>query len=211
METERIAQLLAPFMGDHPLSEDQLLSISTYIDVLLKWNAHMNLTSVRDPEQIVERHFGEALFAARNLVSPTSTVSVADVGSGAGFPGIPIKLYAPQVHLTLIESHGKKAIFLREVFRALRFTNIDVFAGRAEDWGKTADLVTLRAVEKFEHVLPVAAGLVSPGGTLALLIGSKQAPQAEQLVPGQWMPELVIPESRERVLKVLKSALTGSN
>lgn len=203
METARIAQLLAPYLGDERLTEDQLTLISIYIDLLLKWNARMNLTAVRDPEQIVGRHFGEALFAARNLLSPTSSMTVADVGSGAGFPGIPLKIYAPQIRLTLIEAHGKKATFLREVGRALSITNVDVFSGRAEDWGKTADLVTLRAVEKFEAVLPVAARLGSPGGRLGLMIGAKQAAQAEELLPGHWIPDVPIPESRERVLKVL--------
>ena len=182
------------------------MSISVYIDVLLKWNARMNLTAVRGPEQIVERHFGEALFATRNLLTPTSSMTVADVGSGAGFPGIPMKIYAPQIRLTLIEAHGKKATFLREVGRAISLTNIDVFSGRAEDWGKTADLVTLRAVEKFEAVLPVAGRLASSGGRLGLLIGSKQAAQAEELVSGQWMPDVPIPGSRERVLKVLRKS-----
>jgi len=205
METARIAQLLAPYLGDEKLAENQLMSISVYIDVLLKWNARMNLTAVRDPEQIVERHFGEALFAARNLLTPASTSTVADVGSGAGFPGIPIKIYAPLAHVTLIEAHGKKATFLREVARMLSLTNINVFTGRAEDWGKTADLITLRAVEKFEAILPVAARLVCSRGRLGLLIGGKQAAEAEILVPGCWLPQVAVPESRERVLKVLES------
>lgn len=164
----------------------------------------MNLSAVRDPEQIVERHFGEALFAARHLMTE-NTHTVADVGSGAGFPGIPIKIYAPQLHVTLIEAHGKKATFLREVVRALSLIGVEVFPGRAEDWGKTADLVTLRAVEKFETILPVATRIVSPGGSLGLLIGALQAARAEELAPGHWMPELPIPRSRERVLKVLKT------
>jgi 16S rRNA (guanine527-N7)-methyltransferase len=204
METARIAELLVPFLGDETLSEEQLTLISTYIDVLMKWNAHMNLTAVREPEQIVERHFGEALFAARHLVDPSRSITVADIGSGAGFPGIPIKIYARQIHLTLIEAHGKKATFLREVGRALSLINVDVFAGRAEQWGRTADLVTLRAVERFEAVLPAAVRLVSPGGSLGLLIGAKQAFQSEKLVTGKWGPPVTIPGSRERVLKVLK-------
>jgi 16S rRNA (guanine527-N7)-methyltransferase len=206
METARIAQLLGPFLGDERLSERQLTSISVYIDVLLKWNARMNLTAIREPEQIVERHFGESLFAARHLVDPSSSITVADIGSGAGFPGIPIKIYARQIHLTLIEAHGKKATFLREVGRALSLTNIDIFAGRAEQWGRTVDLVTLRAVERFEAVLPAAVRLVSPEGSLGLLIGAKQASQAEVLVKGRWERAVQVPGSHERVLKVLKSS-----
>ena len=202
MDGLRISELLAPFLGEEKLAENQLHDISLYIDLLLKWNARMNLTAVRDPEQIVERHFGESLFAARNLVAKDSTISVADVGSGAGFPGIPMKIYAPGLRSTLIESQGKKATFLREVCRALGFTNIDVFPGRAENWGQRADLVTLRAVEKFERVLPLAAALVVPQGRLALLIGVGQAGEAEKALGGYWSDALAIPQSRERVLKI---------
>src|SRR5258708_2508378 len=107
METARIAQLLEPFQV--PLSAAQLNNISTYIDMLLRWNARMNLTAVRDPEEIVTRHFGESLFAARHLFPAEdgrlTTDDCIDVGSGTGFPGLPIKLWAPNIHLTLVESN----------------------------------------------------------------------------------------------------------
>ena len=202
MDATRISELLGPYVGEEKLTEDQLNKVSTYIDMLMKWNARMNLTAVRDPEQIVQRHFGESLFAARNLVARDSTVNAADLGSGAGFPGIPMKIYAYGLHSTLIESHGKKATFLREVCREIKFTNVDVFAGRAEDWGKTAELVTLRAVEKFELILPVAAALVAPRGRLALLIGAGQASAAEKVLRDSWLDSVPIPNSRERVLKI---------
>ncbi len=202
MDAARISELLSPFLGEEKLSENQLRDISVYIDLLIEWNARMNLTAVRDPEQIVQRHFGESLFAARHLIVRDSMISVADVGSGAGFPGIPMKIYAPGLHSTLIESHGKKATFLREVCRSITLTNIDVFSGRAEDCKKTAELVTLRAVEKFELVLPVAATLVAPPGRLALLIGAGQASSAERALGGYWSDSLAIPNSRERVLKI---------
>ncbi len=202
MDTNRISELLAPFLGEEKLAETQLSLISAYIDVLLKWNARMNLTAVRSPEEIVQRHFGESLFAARHLVPKDSTISMADVGSGAGFPGIPMKIYAPGLQSTLIESHGKKATFLREVCRAMILTNINVFSGRAEDWKQTAELVTLRAVEKFERVLPVAESLVAPDGRLALLVGVRQRINVEMADRGYWSDSLVIPNSRQRVLKI---------
>ena len=201
MEPERIAQLLHPYLEGELLTPDQLDSISSYIDLLLTWNRRVNLTAVRDPEEMVRRHFGESIFAARKLVEAGSALSAADVGSGAGFPGIPLKIYAPQLQLTLIESHGKKATFLREVIRHLRLTNVNVFQDRADRWTKTADLITLRAVEKFETVLPSAAALVSPGGRLALLIGEDQVEAAQKLVPGTWLESRRIPESNKRVLK----------
>src|SRR6266849_3365623 len=174
MDTARIAALLQPFL-EPSLPESMLDQISTYIDLLLRWNARINLTAIRHPEEIVTRHFGESFFLARHLFpvvaqdsasiqtlegAPSkfrlcgdvggSTVNwvlgtnhqplttdhctphVLDIGSGAGFPALPLKLWAPHIHLTLTESNHKKAAFLREVARALALTNINVMTDRAE-------------------------------------------------------------------------------
>ena len=237
MHPERIAELLRPFLvagsgagvqsspervqgpadAGRPaaLSSAQLEAISIYIDILLRWNARINLTAVRQPEEIVTRHFGESLFAARRLFSaplvdsqphvdhqrPTANNRVIDVGSGAGFPGIPIKIWEPQVHLTLIESNQKKATFLKEVARAITLTNIDVVSTRAEDFFGQADIVILRAVERFEAILPIAARLVVSGGVLALLVGERQLQSARQFGNVfRWSEPLQIPLSSKRVL-----------
>jgi len=193
-----------------------------YIDLLLRWNARINLTAIRQPEEIVTRHFGESLFAASYLfprvarapspakTSPTDltaladALSVIDVGSGPGFPGLPIKIWAPQIHLTLIESNQKKATFLREVTRSLTLTDINVFPGRAQDYPHPpADVVTLRAVERFDTTLPIAARLVAPAGRLALLISEAQLTRTQALTPGfKWAPAVQVPLSSSRVLAV---------
>jgi 16S rRNA (guanine527-N7)-methyltransferase len=206
MDAARIVQLLQPFAP--PLSAAQLQYISMYIDILLRWNARVNLTAVREPEQIVTRHFGESLFAGARLFPSGSGLPgnphVVDVGSGAGFPGVPIKIWAPQIHLTLIESNQKKAIFLREVARSLTLMSVDVFAGRAEDFPRaSADLVTLRAVERFDRALPIAAGLVRSGGRVALLVGKGQVGRARELAAGlTWEGSILIPQSSSRVLLI---------
>jgi 16S rRNA (guanine527-N7)-methyltransferase len=205
MDTNRIAELLQPFLvrpgNKQPLrlADQQLSSISTYVDLLLRWSARINLTAVRGEQNIVTRHFGESLFAARIAMSHNPT-HLADVGSGAGFPGLPIKIFAPHLHVTLIESTYKKATFLREVIRALRLTEVDVFAKRAEDFPlASADMVTLRAVERFESVLPVAAALVAPGGRVLLLIGRDQIPRAT--IPHfTWDQPVQVPCSTNRVV-----------
>src|SRR5246500_559915 len=193
------------------LAAAQLQSISTYIDILQRWNARINLTAIRDEEEIVTRHFGESLFAARHLFRPCSSVAsvvkgveLADVGSGAGFPGIPIKLWAPQISLTLIESNQKKATFLREVARALTLTDINIQNARAETAPPaTFNVVTLRAGERFANVLPVAANLVVPSGRLALLISSPQREAAHSTLRHlTWDPPIAIPQSRSRELLV---------
>jgi 16S rRNA (guanine527-N7)-methyltransferase len=237
MHPARIAELLEPFfavppkrrLDNHCHSEERsdeesavqsdalLQSISTYIDILLRWNARINLTAIRDPEEIVTRHFGESFFAARHLfprearagqcetaASASVAITLADVGSGAGFPGIPIKLWAPYISLTLIESNHKKASFLREVTRALRLTDVNIQNIRADDLtGITFDVVTLRAVERFAAILPIAAALVAPGGRLALLVGSSQVDQARLGLPNlSWQKPESIPLSRSRALLV---------
>jgi 16S rRNA (guanine527-N7)-methyltransferase len=207
LDAARIAQLLQPFV-DGPLSAGLCAQLQTYLDLLLRWNASINLTSVRDPEQIVTRHFGESLFAARILRAAGAfagdTPTLSDIGSGAGFPGIPIKLLVPEVHVTLIESQNKKATFLREVIRALNLTGIDVFPARAEDWTNTAQVITLRAVEKFEQTLPLAASLTSAKGWLCLLIGTSQAGFAVSSLAPSWrfVPMSTIPLATDRIVLV---------
>ncbi len=216
IQTERIAALLEPFLSS-PLSLVQTHSIATYIDLLIRWNARINLTAIRDPDQIVTRHFGESLFAARilfpspeNSSASTNDLRVTDVGSGAGFPGLPIKLWCPGIRLTLIESSQKKSAFLREVVRRLGLSRVEVFPDRAENFpAHSSDLVTLRAVERFDSVLPVAARLASPNGRLALLIGSDQVARACQLAPDfHWLPPHPIPLSDRRILLIAE--LKGS-
>jgi 16S rRNA (guanine527-N7)-methyltransferase len=210
MDAPRIAHLLEPYLGKTTLSTETLQNISTYIDILQRWNARINLTAIRDPDEIVTRHFGESLFAARNLFpnpavfSVVKTFDVADLGSGAGFPGIPIKLWAPEVSLTLIESNHKKATFLREVTRALTLMDINIQNVRAETLSKKRfDVVTLRAVEQFEPTLPIAASLLNRNGRLGLLIGSSQLPTARTVgLSIHWHEPVAVPGSNSRILLV---------
>jgi len=214
----RIAELLVPFLGQYEQPETSALfaNISTYIDILIRWNSRINLSAIRDPEQIVTRHFGESLFLARNLFVGTTAIgcpagrgpstvvasTLADLGSGAGFPGLPIKLWAPSISLTLIESNHKKAAFLGEITRSLRLTDVNIQNTRAETLPPAAfDVVTLRAVERFDAALPIAARLLKPQGRLALLIGSAQVPHAHSILPDRdFSDPLPIPLSLSRVL-----------
>ena len=209
MDNARLVELLQPFAPGIELPAKLVEQLQLYLDLLLRWNARMNLTAVRDPEQIVTRHFGESLFAAqalkRHIERPKT---LADIGSGAGFPGIPIRLFIPELQLTLIESQDKKATFLREVIRALKLENAKVFCGRAEDWNSKADFITLRAVEKFELVLPVAAGLVAERGFLCLLIGADQLAAAQRLAGAgwQWSKPVAVPKSSAREICLAQRA-----
>ncbi|HTZ83440.1 MAG TPA: 16S rRNA (guanine(527)-N(7))-methyltransferase RsmG [Candidatus Acidoferrales bacterium] len=214
MDPARIAELLTPFLEGEPLTSAGLDHISTYIDILLRWNARINLTAIRDPDQIVTRHFGESLFAARRLFPRSSGTAVspvvkglADIGSGAGFPGIPIKLWAPEIAVTLVESNHKKSAFLREVARALILTGVDIQNARAESLPPASfDVVTLRAVERFDHILPIASAVARPAGRLALLIGESQLRTARELLPSHTLDTpLHIPNSSSRIVLIAKS------
>jgi 16S rRNA (guanine527-N7)-methyltransferase len=213
MQSSRIAELLQPYIpktSERQLSDKDLFSISMYIDILRRWNSRINLTAIRDEEEIVTRHFGESLFAAAHLFPRSGDVfgtgnqapRVADIGSGAGFPGIPMKIWAPQIALTLIESNHKKATFLREVVRALTLTNVDVLNARAEDSTRQFDMVTMRAVERFKSILPVAVKLLRPSGRVALLVSAAQVEEAHSASSVRWYESIPLPRSASRVLLV---------
>lgn len=208
VETAAIAHLLQPFVQ---LDETRLRSISTHIDLLLKWNARINLTAIREPGEIVQRHFGESLFAAKYLLDQSRPQTAIDLGSGAGFPGVPFAMLAPEVRVTLIESQQKKATFLKELIHALGLKNVKVFSDRAENYPDTTDLVMLRAVEKFDQVLPMAAQLTKVGGRVALMIGSGQVESAKRLAAELiWDNPVEVPCSLSRELLVgIKSLKVG--
>lgn len=232
MDPERISELLRPFLaaegGPVRLSPEQLTLISTYVDLLRRWNVRINLTAVREPDAIITRHFGESLFLAARLLPSHSADApdftpphTLDLGSGAGFPGLPLKIYFPRLQLTLLESSHKKAAFLNEVIRALSLSGARVVTARIDarlirendaalPLGiPPADLVTMRAVDHFESALAAAADLIrcssarTGGGKLALLIGLSQVDDVRRLVPDfLWNSPLAVPQSRERVLLV---------
>lgn len=198
VDTAAIARLLQPYIS---LDEHRLRRISTYIDLLLKWNARLNLTAVRRPEEIVRRHFGESFFAARILLSERPARRVIDLGSGAGFPGLPFAMLMPEARITLIEAHKKKGTFLKEVVFALGLRNVDVYTDRGEDYGEHADLVTMRAVERFENALPIAVGLAEEGGRIGLMIGTSQVNEAQRIAEEvEWRPAVSVPGGHSRVL-----------
>ncbi len=159
-----IAAILAPYAETTPALVEKL---SLYLDLLVKWNGKTNLTAIRDPRQMVQRHFGESLFAAKHL--PVCK-TLLDFGSGAGFPGIPMQLAHPEVQVTLGESQNKKAAFLREAVRALELST-EVWAARVDTMpvSRRFDVVALRAVDNPELALTEALSRVVVGGSVVQL------------------------------------------
>jgi 16S rRNA (guanine527-N7)-methyltransferase len=179
---------------------DAAKSFGVYLDLLLKWNARMNLTAVREPGEIVRRHFAECIFAAQQV--PSTVKTLLDFGSGGGLPGIPIAICRPKIAVTLSESQGKKAAFLRECVRTLGL-RAEVWDQRVEQMpaGRVFDAVTLRAVDKMAEACRVAVTRLAPGGWMAVFATHKTAGELDHLEGIRWTDELPIPEMESGVIR----------
>jgi 16S rRNA (guanine527-N7)-methyltransferase len=168
---------------------------SVYFDLLQRWNNRLNLTAIRDPSEILKRHFLECIFCAQNL--PNGINSLLDYGSGAGFPGIPIALCRPEIQLTLAESQGKKASFLREAVRTLGI-DTEVYLGRVEDLPpeRVFDAVALRAVDQMKEAIREAVLRVRDSGWLMVLASRDSV----EIPAGFMVLEKPVPKSEKGVL-----------
>lgn len=196
---ETMAALLKPYVqgGVAPQLAAQLVD---YLELLLKWNARTNLTAIRDPDEIVRRHFGESLFLGAHL---RDCSTLLDFGSGAGFPGVPVQLLRPEIAVTLAESQGKKAAFLREVVRHFGLQT-EVWASRVEAMPseRRFDAVALRAVDKMDSAVREAAARAS--GCM-LILGTSRASFADVLAAEFPVVErLPLPGAADGVLEVLR-------
>jgi 16S rRNA (guanine527-N7)-methyltransferase len=185
--------------GLQPLDVDIAAKFDAYLALIIRWNSRMNLTAIRDPEEILGRHFIESIVCARHL--PEGIGSLLDFGSGAGFPGIPIALCRPEIEVTLAESQSKKAAFLQEAVRVLGL-NTTIFAKRAEQLPQLFDCVALRAVDCMEQAVAASSSLLGAGGRLAVLTTRAQLPLVEKSagVAFRWTDPFPLPGSEQRVL-----------
>ncbi len=158
-------EILTSF-GETALEPELAERFGVYAALLMRWNARMNLTAVRDEEGILRRHFVESIVCARALAPEIRTL--LDFGSGAGFPGLPIALCRSEIAVTLAESQGKKAAFLREAARVLGLS-VNVHGGRGELLTEQYDCVTLRAVDRMGEAVRSAGARVADRGWMALL------------------------------------------
>ncbi len=190
-----------------PVDEQLAGALSRYLDLLTRWNARTNLTAIREPRQIVLRHFGESLQCARAL--PPGIRSLLDYGSGAGFPGAICALAHPNLAVILAESQGKKAAFLQELCRSIPLSAV-VHAARVETLpsGRRFDAVTLRAVDRMEEACESARRRVALGGWLVLMTTRHDLQAlAPKLSDIAWRPAVPIAGSEHGVIalgRVLK-------
>jgi 16S rRNA (guanine527-N7)-methyltransferase len=188
---------LQAYLSEPP--DDRLISaIRSYTELLLRWNEKVSLTSLRTAEEILKMHFGESFFGARLISDKFGRL--ADIGSGAGFPGLALKILRPKLSTTLIESNAKKAAFLGEVVRKLGLGDVEVFRGRSGDYPseQQVDLVSARAVGRFPELLVWARRHLTPGGCVVLWV-SADGLDAVQAVDGWiWSEPLLVPNTRQR-------------
>ena len=194
--------ILPYFSPVSPLLCDQ---IRLYIDLLLRWNRTISLTTVTDPSEILRFHFGESFFAVPSV--PIRHGRLADVGSGAGFPAIPIRMAVEDLSVLLIESNQKKAAFLEELTRELHLQNVEVYRGRMQSLeanGNLFDYISARALGDHESLLKWSNTHLNPEGRVVLWLGAADAAKISTLNEWSWQPPTKIPATDRRVI------LTGS-
>ncbi|MGA3293220.1 MAG: 16S rRNA (guanine(527)-N(7))-methyltransferase RsmG [Candidatus Acidiferrales bacterium] len=182
--------------------KDLLDQIRAYISLLRQWDRAVSLTAVTDPIEIVRFHFGESMFAAPAV--PIHSGRLADVGSGAGFPGFPLRMAVPAIDLTIIESNRKKTVFLSEVVRALKFERVTIRRSRVEDFDPEApfDFITARALGHYDELLAWAHRNLSQAGNIVLWLGEEDSKEVSRKPGWNWHPPVHIPSSKGRYILI---------
>ena len=166
------------------LSEIQLNQFDVYQKELLKWNARTNLISEKSAQEIMSRHFLDSLTALQFIEKKNARI--VDIGCGAGFPGLPLKIASPDLQLYLLETNRKKVSFLKHIIRLLNLTDTFVLHDRVENllkyaaWKDFFDILISRAAFKLPAMLPLGAFFLMPGGQLVALKGNDIAMEFSQ-------------------------------
>jgi 16S rRNA (guanine527-N7)-methyltransferase len=185
------------------VDEKQALLIQKYMKILRHWNEKLNLTAIQDPLEILHRHFCESMFAA--VAVPVDFGRLADIGAGAGFPGIPLKILRPEVELILVESNIRKGTFLAEVVRELELANTRVLISRYEELSEELaplDYVCSRALGEFGPFLDWAASERLSARRTLLWIGGRDLDEARKSPHWEWQEPISVPQSLRRYLLV---------
>jgi 16S rRNA (guanine527-N7)-methyltransferase len=164
------------------MSDGQIEAFERYLALLEKWNRVYNLTAIREPERMVTHHLLDSLAILPHVRGPR----VLDVGSGAGLPGIPLAIAAPELAVTLLDSSHKKAAFLQQAVAELQLANATVVTARVESWPTDAryDTIVSRAFADLGEFVSAAARLLAPGGIAAAMKGVHPHDEIERLPAG---------------------------
>ncbi|PYU09615.1 MAG: 16S rRNA (guanine(527)-N(7))-methyltransferase RsmG [Acidobacteria bacterium] len=186
-----------------PAYDDQVVQIQQYIKILLAWNDKINLTAIRDPLEILYRHFCECIFAGSSV--PMERGRLADAGTGAGLPGLPLKILRPGLQVFLIESNLKKATFLAEVIRELGLREAQVLVRRYEELGEEIaplDYVCSRALGEYTKFLDWAHSGALAAKQVVLWIGANDLPEIRKNLSWEWQEPIPVPNSLRRLILV---------
>ncbi len=185
--------------GMEALNDETATKFEAYLSLILRWNARINLTSIREESSILSNHLVESVICAAAL--PQGIATLLDFGSGAGLPGIPIALCRPEIAVTLAESRAKKAAFLREAIRVLGIP-VKVHADRAEALRTVFDCVVLRAVDKMPRAVAAAVQLIAPGGWLALMTTARNLAELRASAGPEyvWTRQLRMANAADRIV-----------
>ena len=199
------ADLIRRSLGRFQVSvnDRQVALIQQYMKILAQWNERLNLTAIRDPLEILYRHFCESMFAAAAI--PINSGRLADIGTGAGFPGIPLKIIRPELELFLVESNIKKGTFLAEVLRDLELSNAKVLISRYQELSEELapiDYVCARAVGEYGPFLNWAAAAQLSASRLVLWVGGRDLDEIQKSAEWQWREPISVPESLRRFILV---------
>jgi 16S rRNA (guanine527-N7)-methyltransferase len=201
LSVEMITKALHEFQLD-PIPT-QIFAIQRYMSMLLAWNEKINLTAIRDPVEVLYRHFCESMYAA--VAIPLQAGRLADVGSGGGFPGLALKIARPELQVSLIESNVKKATFLAEVVRELGLSDTRVIVSRYEELGEEItplDFVCSRALGEFDKFLSWAASERVAAREAVLWVGGRDIEDVKRIGGWSWKESIAIPHSLQRFLLV---------
>jgi 16S rRNA (guanine527-N7)-methyltransferase len=196
-----IRKALSEFQID--VNAEQVGQIQEYIRLLLVWNEKVNLTAIRDPLEILYRHFCESMFATK--VVKLNQCRLADIGTGAGFPGLALKILVPDSQIFLVESNIKKATFLAEVIRALGIGGANVLMNRYEGLSKEIapiDFLMARALGEFDSFLKWVASEGVKANRVILWIGIADVEPVRTSKHWIWEPPVTVPKSLRRVLLI---------
>jgi 16S rRNA (guanine527-N7)-methyltransferase len=185
------------------VTDEQVTQIQQYMKMLLAWNDKVNLTAIRDPLEILYRHFCESMYAVRAV--PIKNGRLADIGSGGGFPGLPIQILLPELEVFLVESNVKKATFLAEVVREIGLSRARVIVSRYEELGEELtplDFVCSRALGEFRPFLQWAKSPQVEAPMVVLWIGGRDLEEIKKNEGWIWRDPIPVPHSLRRLLLV---------
>jgi 16S rRNA (guanine527-N7)-methyltransferase len=180
-------------------SDDLISKIREYMRLLIRWNRSISLTSIKEPIEILGRHFGESMFASHLLA--VENCRLVDIGTGAGFPGLALKINNPGIQVILVESNRKKCAFLSEVVRELDLADVEIRAERFEQMRPSAmdaTIITSRAVGEFKKLLRWSRSALTCSGHVVLWVGSDDSARIASSPGWTWMPPIRIPDSQRR-------------